>query len=381
MEAVEAGQADVIVAAYFDRLVRSLRVQSEVVQRVERAGGSVLALDVGQVTEATAGQWLSGTMLGAVSEYQRRTSAERSADAQRRAVERGVVPWPNIPPGYRRGEDGVLVPYSPEVPHAVEAFRLRVEGESVKAVRAYLIANGIERTWHGVQVMLKSRLYLGEIHFGKLVNTHAHKPIIDPETFRRVQQMTVPRGRRASSDRLLARLGVLRCESCGARMIVGTQTQHGRSYPFYRCPPTGDCTRRVTISAELVESAISDRVRAALADIDGRASAEASAREAEVALEDAQQKLDAAIRTLDGFDEPAARERLIELRQMRDHAQARVDELGGGAPSKALTINAAADWDRLTSAEQRALIRATVERATVGSGRGLERLTVKLFTE
>ncbi len=36
VEAVEAGKADVIVAAYFDRLVRSLRVQDELVSRVER---------------------------------------------------------------------------------------------------------------------------------------------------------------------------------------------------------------------------------------------------------------------------------------------------------------------------------------------------------
>src|SRR4051812_7979126 len=38
IEAVEAGEADVIVAAYFDRLVRSLRVQGELVTRVEKAG-------------------------------------------------------------------------------------------------------------------------------------------------------------------------------------------------------------------------------------------------------------------------------------------------------------------------------------------------------
>jgi len=35
--AVEAGEADVIVAGYFDRLVRSLRVQDELVTRVESA--------------------------------------------------------------------------------------------------------------------------------------------------------------------------------------------------------------------------------------------------------------------------------------------------------------------------------------------------------
>ena len=47
VEMVEAGQADVVVVAYFDRLVRSLAVQAEVVERVERAGGAILAVDVG----------------------------------------------------------------------------------------------------------------------------------------------------------------------------------------------------------------------------------------------------------------------------------------------------------------------------------------------
>jgi DNA invertase Pin-like site-specific DNA recombinase len=37
VEAVEARDADVIVVAYFDRLVRSLRVQGEVVDRVARS--------------------------------------------------------------------------------------------------------------------------------------------------------------------------------------------------------------------------------------------------------------------------------------------------------------------------------------------------------
>ena len=39
---VEAGEADHIVVAYFDRLVRSLKVQLEVIERVEQAGGEIL---------------------------------------------------------------------------------------------------------------------------------------------------------------------------------------------------------------------------------------------------------------------------------------------------------------------------------------------------
>jgi hypothetical protein len=39
IEMVEAGEADQIVVACFDRLVRSLKVQLEVIERVEHAGG------------------------------------------------------------------------------------------------------------------------------------------------------------------------------------------------------------------------------------------------------------------------------------------------------------------------------------------------------
>ena len=91
---VEAGEADVVVVAYFDRLVRSLAVQAEVVERVERAGGGILAVDVGEVRADTASRWLSSTMLGLVADYHRRTTAERTADAKRRAVARGRAAVP-----------------------------------------------------------------------------------------------------------------------------------------------------------------------------------------------------------------------------------------------------------------------------------------------
>ena len=57
-----------------------------------------------------------------------------------------------------------------------------------------------------------------------------------PRDLERLQRVSVPRGRRAKSERLLARLGVLRCGTCDARMSVGTS--QGR-YALYRCPPVG----------------------------------------------------------------------------------------------------------------------------------------------
>ncbi len=379
--AVEAGDADVIAAGYFDRLFRSLTLQAEVVGRVEQAGGQVLAVDVGRVTSESAGQWLSGTMLGAVSEYQRRSIGERSAEGQARAVARGATPWSRVPLGYQRQEDGTLRPDPEQVPIARRAFEMRASGASVTQIRNMLKAHGIERSHRGVQVMLASRVYLGEIHFGKLVNLRAHEPIIDRALWNQVQRMVVPRGRQPSSDRLLARLGVLRCGSCGARLGAMKMPKQD-DYPIYRCPSTSDCDHHVTISARIAEDVVTSAVRNALRDAHGRASMAESAQEAETALERSQGELDAALRsfTTAGLEnESAAVERLAELRQARDAAQARVDQI---RPPTARSVSADADWDSLTQDERRALIRATVDSAVVApTGRGAERIIVRLVGE
>jgi hypothetical protein len=142
--------------------------------------------------------------------------------------------------------------------------------------------------------------------------------------------------------------------------------------------PTSDCPARMAISAEIAERFVTERVREALSDAYGHASAETNIRQAEQALEQAQGALDGALRAFEGFDEPAARQRLVELREARDTAQARVDQLGRARP--AITLNGAEDWERLTLSERRGLIRATVDRATVGPGRGASRLAVELFS-
>ena len=103
---------------------------------------------------------------------------------------------------------------------------------------------------------------------------------------------------------------------------------------------------------------------------------EDNVRNAEQELAGAQDALDAAVRAFDGLgDELAVREQLAELRQARDDARERLDQLGGAGPE--VRINADTDWDRLTLDEQRALIRATVARATVGPGRGAERIEIQ----
>jgi hypothetical protein len=370
---VEGGEADVVVVAFLDRLVRSVAIQAEVVGRVEDAGGGILAVDVGEVSNGSASKWLSGTLLGAVAEYARRMTAERTQEAKRRAVERGVPPYPNVPPGYRRREDGRLEP-DENASTVAEAFRLRANGATVMQVREFLREHGVERSFHGVQALLCSRVVLGELHFGEVVNDAAHPAIVDARTWQAVQRMRSPRGRRAKSERLLARLGVLRCGTCGARMVVGS-THAGST--FYRCNPTSDCPRRVTVSADLAERVVVDAVRELLAGVSGSATVADGVAGAEREVESAEQLLDASVRAFTGLqDVDAARERLGELREQRDVARERLAELQAAAVPT-VRVSASKDWDVLTLDEQRAIIRAVVERATVAPGRGPDRITVE----
>ena len=226
--------------------------------------------------------------------------------------------------------------------------------------------HGIERSYHSVGAMLASRVYLGEIHFGDIEpNLTAHDAIVDRDLWKVVQRARVPRGRQPKSDRLLARLGVLRCASCGSRMIVGSA--HSGKHPQYRCPPNGDCKRRVSIAAELVEGIVTEHVKAQIADVEGRASAEALAMNVIAERDAAQAKLDAAIATLaEVMDEPVSIETIAKLRAARDAAQEEVDRLGGEAVVE--RVRGAADWDRLSVAGKRDLIKIHAPTVRCGSG-------------
>jgi DNA invertase Pin-like site-specific DNA recombinase len=369
IEAVESGRADIVVVAYFDRLVRSLTVQADIIERVERAGGKVVALDVGEVSHETAASWLNATLHGMMADYHVRITREKTGEAKRDAVERGVPPFPNIPPGYRRGEDGRLVVVLEEVEPVIEVFKLRAAGASLTKCRDYLRQHGIVRSYRATQTMFTNRLYLGEIHFGDLVNLHAHEPIIPRELFQQAKERRAARGRPNRSDRLLARLGVLVCGSCKARLTTALvwnrtlkQAKGGprRRYPIYRCGMSGDCRSPVTISATLVEDAIVHEVRQRLIHKTGSASLEQEIREAAATAEQAQRRHKNVVALLTGDEDfEETRQKLSELKSAAQTATERYEQLI--ERTEPLTVlSATHDWDELEMPERRALIRAVL---------------------
>lgn len=375
LASVEGGMADAIVFAYRDRADRSIVAGAELCQRVDAAGGLLIA-GGNLISHATHDGWRRATFESFLNEDQRRAVGEKMRDVHERCIARGAPPWARVQLGYVRQDDGTLAPKPDEVPIVRRAFEMRAQGASIMSIRAMLSDHGITRSYRGVQVLLASRIPLGELRFGRLSNLHAHEPIIDEALWKRAQRMKVPRGPQAQSPQLLARLRVLRCGSCGSPMGSMNMQKQG---PIYRCGSTNVCEHHMTISVAVADQVIVAAVRKALRDVEGKASLQTDAREAAQQAEGARKALDAAIVAFDGFDLESARSRLIELREAAESAQARADDLG--AASAGRSVNGSQDWDRLTFDEQRELIALTVKRAVVGPGRGAERITVELFGE
>lgn len=137
--------------------------------------------------------------------------------------------------------------------------------------------------------------------------------------------------------------------------------------------------RELRVQHEVVEWTV-ERMHRALEGIEGRASADERARAAGARAERSQAALDGAIAALRGLgDEPAAIDKLRELRDARDRDRAEAEHLRGLA--SALSVDSRRDWHRLTLPERRGLIREVVGTVWVTKGRGTGRLRAEMLVE
>lgn len=391
---IEDGDADVVVLAFFDRMARNIVVQTEFLGRIGRAGGQVWAADLGQIQTGSAVATLSTGMLGLVAQFMAESTAEKTQGPKERAIGLGIPTFPHIPAGYRLSEDRTLVTVEPEATLVRQAFERRAAGASYHSIRDWLRSQGLVRSTRGVQEILKNRIYLGELRFGRpkskggsgeLVNLHAHKAIVDRGLFDTVKAMRVAKGPRGEAEsvhaRLLSRQGVLRCATCDRAMIVAANRVHGRRYIHYRCPTINDCTARAGIMADNVDAYVADWMKQVQAQ--GSYSAHEQLAAAQADLLAAQQDLQQAMRNLATFKDTAqAQVVLEEFRVAAEQAQQRVEQLRRAfGPSATRSM---AEWDRLSLAGRRDLVRALIRRIVVRPGRGMtvaERVDIQPFLE
>ncbi len=318
----ERGEVQVLVLAWRDRLDRNMKVRDEVIERMDAAGVEVVTCGGDRLTFATADEWANTKRAAVEDEAYIRRTRERVAVNKARRVAEGL-PVGRIPTlGYvSPGGNACLEVVEAHRAAVVEAFTMRADGRSVNEIRERLATLGFSLTYPQSQSMLDSEVYRGAIVWGELRREGAHPAIITERLWKRSQAAKKPRGRRPASERVLARLGVLRCSSCGARMVVATGGRPGAKVATYRCPPNGECSARVSIVAKTAERVVVEATARAIRKLEGRSGA--TVRPAQEALDTAQERLDSAIRRLAVLEgEAEAVATLAELRERRDTAAA-----------------------------------------------------------
>ncbi len=291
---IEAGETDGVIVAKLDRLSRlGVADALKLVERIETAGGSMAAIDIGIDPTTPAGELMMTLML-AMARMERRRFAESWEVAKQRAMDRGVK-ISRTPFGYQREADGTITPHATDGPIVTEAFRLAARS-GIGAALAYLEVSVPDRFWTTTTTrrLLASRTYLGESHYGDRMDANAHDPLTARLTWENAQ--TTPEGRKPKADFPLS--GLPLCGTCGAPMVGGRGGSPSKR--TYRCSASlstsrlAKCPKPVTILADRLEGYVKDELAPVLDGLSVEAVSEDDAvTEAETAMLAAEDELQA----------------------------------------------------------------------------------------
>lgn len=151
-----AGKADGLLVCKLDRLTRSLRDLSDLIDRYFAPGKSALVSVAEQVDTRSASGRLVLNVLMSVAQWEREVISERTSEVLRSMRRAGKFTGGTVPYGFRLVA-GELVEVEEEQRAIRAARRLRADQRSLRAIGQALVAKGMlprtgRKTWHPEQV-------------------------------------------------------------------------------------------------------------------------------------------------------------------------------------------------------------------------------------
>jgi DNA invertase Pin-like site-specific DNA recombinase len=373
IERVERGEAKGIIVAQLDRLSRlSLADVHKVIERIEAAGGEVIAVAENFDASTPEGEWTRDVFLGMGRMQLRRYSAQFAA-AKAKAVREGIWPTNTPPRGYRlkhrkHGGDGRLRVDKREAAKVVKAFEARAAGASWREV-----AEILGRGYSGARKTIRNRAYLGEIRLrvnGEVVvnDDNPHDAIV-PRDLWEAAQIAHPRPPRGIHGPALL-TGLVRCFSC-QRTMTPNLAKGQRAYSCRGHGAGHRCEGPAWISQRVIEPYVEAAVVREL-----RARVKVGPRTDEV--EQAERELAAAEAELDAYSEGmkvaeiGAEHFAAGMKSRVAAVEAAREELGrtrtGPTPQSADALDA---WEELSVEDRRAVLARVYGVIWVRRGRGL----------
>jgi DNA invertase Pin-like site-specific DNA recombinase len=285
---MEAGQVDVVVVYKIDRLTRSLMDFAKLVEVFDKKNVSFVAVTQQFNTTTSMGR-LTLNVLLSFAQFERELASERVRDKLAASRKKGKWTGGSVPLGYDVKDKRLVV-------NPADAKTVRMIFDRYLTLRSFQklivelddkgivtkkrpiagkVIGGIRFTYGPLAYLLKNRIYLGETGHNGRWYPGEHEPIIDRDTFERVQQLlksnTHDRAvQRQASGALLA--GLL-FDDRGNRMSSTFTIKKGVRYRFYvssallkgRKNEAGSVPR---VSSQAIETAVFKAIRAKF-DCDG----------------------------------------------------------------------------------------------------------------
>jgi len=228
-------------------------------------------LDDGSATSRTM-----DTMMMTFNEMQRLITSEKVSSVMREIAKAGYFPT-RVPAGYRNMKNPDInaprigrhfIEADPEMgPLVAESFHRYARGDmNVYELAEVMSAKGLRNqrgkrvSANSMYLILRNRIYLGEIHWGGIdVKEGKHKPLIDEGTFNHVQSVMAEKNHRMSRRRkykwLLA--GLITCPRHNKRFCA--EWHLNKKIAYYHCTYRKGCGKYIEQTA--LEDMVADKFR------------------------------------------------------------------------------------------------------------------------
>jgi site-specific DNA recombinase len=234
----ERDRFDRLIVPKLDRLGRSAPNVYATIGKLREAGITLVSIDPPIDAGTREGRLMLNMLIG-VAEMESDLNSERVRDTAEARVARGRDYGSRRPLyGYRRGEDGILVPVAEQAAVVRRVFEAFLGGMEQRAIERSLREDNIPASAGGqwraglVWRMLRRVEYTGLVRgpSGALYEGK-QDPIIDAETFERTQALLAANGKakimRTTASGHLLRGKMLVCGHCGGTMHARTEKGKG----------------------------------------------------------------------------------------------------------------------------------------------------------
>lgn len=282
----EAKAIDAMAVYNISRFGRNVLEGLQFLSWLADRGVTILSATEHIDTSTPAGRWMLTNMLAIAEMRSDEIGAEWSRIISHRTA--AGKPHGRIPAGYLRGEDGKLHPDPATGPAVTRAFVQYAAGVQAGVIRRELqAATGMALAGSTFRNLLRNRAYLGEVRsrgqLGPVEKAGSHEPLVDDETWRRVQSR-LEIGRREPPrvvEPQYALTGLARCGLCsGAANHKPDRRRGGVTIRIYCGRQYGviapHCTGCGYTPAEAVESEVLSRITKYIAHLRGDVGAQAA---------------------------------------------------------------------------------------------------------